>query len=323
MTKNTFARPPLSEANRARSYRYGVELFEKPDDCDAEPQTYYYALEDSKKLVFLHHPSAPEDAWVRLRTLLVHECEQSRAWMALWDSKDDPQRAFDEWHSLSRDALIPLIARLSELSKLDGRYGYDVRNCFYGSAQIAMSPTQPSEAWLPNINIENNGFSFPTGGPVAQQVELQLLSRLFLGRFPDWLASLNTEIVTLHSGFEIGRRIGPMWIEPPVSRLQILSRSGKQLATLALVARLQAIFRRVTSRTHPTIPSNLESICGEIPDSGKPCWGIIVAFVNATFQMEIDKKVLEQRWSTFRNRRSIQLADWPDAIERQESAANK
>ena len=297
-------------------FRYGSEFF-------GQSSLYFDALDAAEKIAREHHSSLPNGEWVKLRTLLVHECEQSKVWAQLWDMKDDPQRAIDEWHNLSRSALLPLVSRLSELNRIDERHGYDLRDTFHRSAQFAMSPNEPSEAWLPNVNVENSGFSVPTGGPVAQQVELQLLSRLFLGRFPDWLGSLEAEIRKLHSGFELGRRIGPMWINPPLSRRQVLSRSSERLATLALIARLQAIFRRLTDSQHPTIPTNLDSVCGDIPESGLPCWSTISMFVLATFSSAPDMRVLEQRWSAFRSNRSISLQDWPERVHRQESATIK
>ena len=313
---NRFASPPISELHRSRSYRYDTELFE-------QSSPYFEALREAEKLVRRHYPSLTREVWNHLNTLLVHECEQSKLWVQLWDTKNDPQRAIDEWHSLSRDAFLPLISRLSGLNKLDERNGYDLRNAFDRSAQFAMSPNEPSEAWLPNINIENNGFTFPTGGPVAQQVELQFLSRLFLGRFPEWLASLDAEISALHSGFELGRRIGPMWLDPPLSRRQVLMRSSDQLATLALIARLQAILRRVVSSRVDLKSITLDSICGDFPSFGSACWQVVTPFVQAVYPKISESSVLKERWSAFRKGRSIRLVHWPERVKRLESGMSK
>jgi hypothetical protein len=309
-----FARPPISEVHRSQLYRYDAALF-------AQSSPYFEALDAATKIVRLNHQSTTEAERHKLKILLVHECEQSKTWARSWDAKDDPQRAIDEWHSLSKPALRSLASSLAALRRVGERHACDLRNTLHRSAQFAMSPNEANEAWLPNVNLENNGFFFPTGGPIAQQVELQLLNRLFLGGFPEWLAKLDAEISELHARFELGRRLGPMWIDPPLSRRQVLCRDGEQNGTLALIARLQGIMRRVTRDGNYAIPISPDAICGEIPTFGFPCWAVISAFVQATFEGAPDMRVLQQRWSAFQKNRSIRLSGWPASVQRQGLAA--
>lgn len=322
MKGNRFRKPPVKEVHSAKIFSYDSRLFKPQDNTlkgDQEKRKYWDALLRAKNLIEDRQSNITNEEWDCVKTLLVHECEQSREWASVWDLKDDPQRAFDEWYTSSRETLSSLTTSVANLIKLDERNGYDLRNIFFRSAQIALSPKEPSEQWVFDQNLDAGGFSIPSGGPVAEQVELQLLARLFKGRFDEWLLSLQSEINNSHKGFELGRRIGPMWIDPPLTRQMVLRRNGEQLATLALIARLQAFFRRITKEGYVKTPTKPDDLHGDLPEFGKPCWDVIAAFVQTAFPTAPDSSVLKERWSSFHKGRSIRLEKWPEAVQRQAS----
>ncbi len=302
-------RPPVNRVRRSKAFRLDDSLF-------AADGSYSAGLGSVESLLKTSGIKIEPKIVRRLGQLLVHECERSKQWQIFWDRRDDPQRAFYEWIKLSGEALRPLIAQIARIRKIDGAHPFDIRQIFRNSAEFALSPETERQGWLPDPNFELGGFDYPTGGAVARRVELNLLDRIFISGFTSWLDSLQKEIVGSHSAFKLGRVIGPMVIDPPLSDHQIQKRNGEQLAILALMARLQSLLRRVTSGK---VPMNVDGICGELPTVGKPCWKTITVFVQSAFPTAPDMETLKQRWSVFSQNRTIRLDHWPDEVVRQVS----
>jgi hypothetical protein len=302
---------PIQEGLRSRDYSYGPEFF-------SSSRPYFEALKSTNAQLDRVRSHIDKAARHRFNILLVHECEMAKLWQRLWDEKDDPQRATHEWIKTSRTTMQTVTRFAKVLKNLDGRQGYDLRNIFYRSAQIAISPVHESVAVMPDPNLPEGGFEVPTGGRVTQAVELQLLARLFIVRFDDWVQALLSELSELHEGFQVGRRIGPAWFEPPLTDNAISQRGSRQLAILALVARLRKALG-LALRPDTPLPSN-DSLAGELTSDHSPPWSLIHQFVQATFPDDAntpDLHALEQRWSSATKGRSIRLSNWPDAVVRQ------
>jgi hypothetical protein len=171
---------------------------------------------------------------------------------------------------------------------------------------------------MPDANLESGGIVVPTGGRVAQTVELQLLGRLFLSRFEEWLVSLENAVDKLQAGFRLGRRIGPMFIDPAVSDASISRMDSKQVAILALVGRLRKAITLAVDPTATSMPS-YQSLAGEMPSKPVAAWPVVHQFVEATFDDAPDLPALKQRWSSAMGGKKIRFTAWPQPVKRKAS----
>jgi hypothetical protein len=309
-TKLSFKKPPIKEVQGARSWTFEKFLF---------TETYADTLSSAEKLVRTKRPQTSNQEWLHFRTLLVHECEMAKSWKRLWDSKDDPQRAAGEWLNNSDERRRSVNKFIDNLRIMDKRQGYDLRDMFFSSAQIAMSPRDENLAFMSDQNLPEGGFEVPTGGRVAQAVELQFLSRLFLGQFDQWLDALKKEIETRNTGFRLGRRIGPMFLDPPISDVSMAKLDSTQLAILALTGRLRKALTLVASAGRSTMP-NYDSLGGDMPTKPVAAWKIIMSFIQIAFESEttdLTEAALKERWSNATKGRKISFSGWPEAVERQ------
>jgi hypothetical protein len=303
--KLSFKKPPIKEVQRERSWTYRKSLF---------TDTYAVALSSAEKFVRMKRPQTSDQEWLHFRTLLVHECEMAKSWKQLWDSKEDPQRAVSEWLVSSDESLRSVNKFIDYLRKMDNRQGYDLRDIFFRSAQMALSPDDEGSGIMPG-----QGFEVPTGGRVAQAVELQFLSRLFLGQFDQWLDELKKEVETRNAGFQLGRRIGPMFLDPPIPNASIAKLDSTQLAILALTGRLRKALTLVTSVGRWSTP-NYDSLGGDMPTKQVAAWKIIMNFIQIAFESEttdLTEAALKERWSNATKGRKISFSGWPEAVERQ------
>ena len=311
MSELSFKKVPIREQRKAQRWSYRMELF-----SDESP--YSEALMSAEKVLRQRRPGITIQEWSNFRTLLVHECEMAKDWRSLWDDKVDPQRATSEWVVGSRASLREVIGHINLLRKKDKWQGYDLREAFFRSAQIAVSPAEQHSAIMPDSNL----LEVPTGGRIAQTVELQFLSRLFLGKFDQWIDALEHEINTLHQEFRLGRRIGPMFLEPPIGDAALARRDATQLAILALVGRLRKAFS-IALDAHCSRLPNYDALGGEMPSRVIASWGLVHQFVQAAFGQEaigIDLPALKERWSVATKGRKIRLTAWPMPVESQVNA---
>jgi hypothetical protein len=305
--KLSFKRPPIKEVPRARTWTYNELFF---------TETYAAALSSAEKFVRKERPQTSDQEWLHFRTLLVHECEMAKSWQPLWETKEDPQRATFEWRSSSDQSLGSVTRYINHLRTMDKRQGYDLRNIFFNSAQIAMSPSEEKSAFMRD---SNGGFDVPTGGRVAQAVELQFLSRLFSGQFDQWLDELKREIETRNAGFQLGKRIGPMFLDPPISKASMAKLDSTQLAILALTGRLRKALTLAVSQDRSSLP-NSDSLGGDMPTRPVACWKVIMDFIQIAFKsgtVDLTEAALKQRWSNATKGRKISFSGWPEAVERQ------
>jgi hypothetical protein len=164
-----------------------------------------------------------------------------------------------------------------------------------------------------------NRFEVPTGGRVAQAVEIQLLARLFEGQFPEWLDALESEVNSYREGFSIGKRIGPMFLDPPISDASMAKLDSTQLAILALVGRLRKALTLALMATHSAMP-NYNSLGGDMPSKPVACWKVIMNFIQITFEREttsLTEAGLKERWSNCTKGKKIWFSAWPEAVQRQ------
>jgi hypothetical protein len=309
MAKLSFKQPPFKEVLKAQRWSYPPSLF---------TETYPQALSSAEAFVRKKRPQISDLDWWHLRSLLVHECEMAKSWRQLWDSKDDPQRATYEWLSGSDESLRSAAKFIDYLRKMDTRQGYDVRDIFFRSAQVAIAPSEKSSVIQFYPDPEGD-IEVPTGGRVAQAVELQFLSRLFLGMFPEWLDRLQKEIETRNTGFRLGARIGPMFIDPPMGDASVAKLDSTQLAILALIGRLRKTLTLAVSASRSALP-NYDSLGGDMPTKSVAGWKIILDFVQIAFESEtlnLTEAALKERWSSATKGRKISFSDWPEAVERQ------
>jgi hypothetical protein len=307
-----FKQPPIREVQSAKRWSYDASLF-------SADSPYFEALRSAELFVSKRRPTLSKADWTKLRTLLVHECEMAKEWQLLWINGDDPQRAMASSFNSASASLDEVEKIVEMLQKKDNRHGSDLRNIFYHCAQIAISPAEESSAIMPDPNLPDGGFEVPNGGRVARAVEIQLLARLFLGQFDQWLNALKLEIVAVQGDFRIGARIGPMFLTPPLPDSSIVKRSSTQLATLALVGRLRKALTLAVDPHRTTMPK-YDTIGGGMPDKPVAAWEVLHQFIIATFSLqpeELDLNALKQRWSSATKQRKIRFSSWPDPIQRQ------
>ena len=307
-----FRRPPIREVQSANRWTYDASFF-------SAESAYFEALRSAELFVKKRRHTFSAADSTKLRTLLVHECEMAKKWELLWISGDDPQRAMANWFNSASSSFGELEKIVEVLRKKDDRQGSELRDIFYRSAQIAISPADESSAIMPDPNLPDGGFDVPTGGRIARAVEIQMLARLFLGQFDQWLDSLKLEIGAVHDGFRIGARIGPMFLTPPLPDGSISRRCSTQLATLALVGRLRKALTLAVDPHRTTMPK-YDTIAGEMPNRPVAAWEVLHQFIIATFSLqpdELDLNALKQRWSSATKQRKIRFSSWPEPVERQ------
>ena len=198
----------------------------------------------------------------------------------------------------------------------DRLQGYDLRDIFYRSAQIAMSSAEKNSSMVHDPNLASGGFEVPTGGRIAQTVEIQLLARLFLGQFQQWLDTLQFEVDRRHEKFRLGRRIGPMFLDPPIDDASLARRDSSQLAILALVGRLRKALMIAINCSGQSMPV-YDSLSGKMPSGQIATWSVVHQLVWAAFPNAPDLPALKERWSSATKGREIRFSAWPQAVSRQ------
>lgn len=298
----------LKEESGAGEFLYDSVLF-------SADGPYSSALRELDKLIN-RTPNASQSDILRLRLRVIHECEEAKRWNQI-TADDYPTAQVKRGDSVGK-AFDTAVMAVRVLRAVDREEPFFFRDAIKGALEEQIGPERPLKAWVSNPNLDEGGTLLEANGPTKHHIEHQLVRRIALFGLGELLAALESRLGEKKREAAPWRKIGPLRVNPSLSRRQV---AKLDVDILGLSARLAYVFREWTAGrgVTPYWPGL------EMPTDGLPNWKLAAEFVNAALnpnKMQ-DEETLRKRWADFTSARSVRLDPWPRKAVREPQTKKK
>jgi hypothetical protein len=260
----------------------------------------------------------------RLRLMLVHECEQARAWYDNQTSgKTDYWQMRVEHDDLRREECAAAVKAINRLIELDRKQPYWIRQAFAAGLVNGVAKDAGFDAcWNPK-----GGFRVKLSAHDREVLEPQFLMQAALGRLDNVLVKARDRLKGNAAALAAPwPQVGNLRVSPSLTRLQRgkLSREGNLflgVATLGLSVALSSWFRLASSDQFSRVRHTGEAV----PIGGRPFWNLVTDFVGLALPTEnsVSEESIRKRWSDFSKGRAVSIHNWPQHGIREQQITEK